>query len=437
VTAPHDRAAILSIGDELAIGQSLDTNAMWIAERCTARGIRVVEHRTVADDLAELTRAITELAARVPVVIATGGLGPTADDLTRQALADAMRESLVEDPQALARLEEIERTRGRTLTPQRRAQALRPMSARCIPNPNGTAPGLAATIAAERHACDVFFLPGPPREMHPMFDAFVAPALRPPGGRVVRTRLIRTFGLPEADAGARLGDLMRRDANPLIGTTASGGIVTVRIRAEGEAAWADAATDTAEAAVLAAVGDFVFATGERTLSEAVLDSLRARSERMVVAESCTSGLLGAMVGAIPGASDCFLGGYIAYANTLKRMDLGVPLRILDGPGAVSMEAAIEMAQGGLRRNPRAHHALSITGIAGPTGETPGKPVGTVFIARASRLNNSAHAPVDARRFLIAGDRDDIRERSAVTALGMLWHHLAHATTPKLLWQIAP
>ena len=424
----HATAAILSIGDEIAIGQSLDTNSMRIAERLTDRGIRVLEHRTVADDLAALTEAFRDLAARATVLIATGGLGPTADDLTRRALADALGEPLVEDAGALARLEDIERTRGRTLTAARRTQALRPASARCLPNPNGTAPGIAAHIGA----CAVWCLPGPPREMHPMFEAAVLPALDIPGARVIRTRLLRTFGLPESDLASRLGGLMNRDRNPLVGTTASGGIVTIRIRAEGESDWADRAADDAERLARAAAEPFVFGEGDATLAAATLALLRARGETVVVAESCTAGLLGAMLGSIPGASDCFLGGWITYANAMKSRELGVPDATLSGPpGAVSAETAGAMARGALAAAPGAHHALAVTGIAGPSGGTPDKPVGTVCIARASALD------LDVRRFLIAGDRDDIRERSAVTALGMLWHHLAHGHTPRLLWQISP
>lgn len=421
-------AAILSIGDELAIGQALDTNSMWIAERLTERGIRVIEHRTVADDFAALTGAFRDLAARVCLVVATGGLGPTADDLTRQALADAIGDRLVEDPGALARLEEIEHARGRTLTAARRTQALRPTSARCIANPVGTAPGIAARIGA----CAVWCLPGPPREMHPMFTAAVLPTLDIPGARVIRTRLLRTFGLPESDLASRLGDLMARDRNPLVGTTASGGIVTIRIRAEGDAMWADRAIADTERLARAAAEPFVFGDGDAALASAALALLRTRGETVVVAESCTAGLLGAMLGAIPGASDCFLGGWITYANAMKSRALGVPDAQLAGPpGAVSVETASAMARGALAAAPGAHHALAVTGIAGPSGGTPDKPVGTVCIARASG------AEVDVRRFLIAGDRDDVRERSAVTALGMLWHHLAHGHTPRLLWQVGP
>lgn len=429
----HDRAAILSIGDELAIGQSLDTNAMWLADRLTAMGIRIVEHRTVADDLAGITATITELAARVPAVIATGGLGPTADDLTRQALADAMGEALVEDAEALQVLEELEHLRKRVLTPERRSQALRPASASCIANPTGSAPGLAAKVGA----CDVFCLPGPPREMHPMFETTVVPALHPPEGRVVRTRILRTFGLPESDVAARLGSLMGRDRNPLVGTTASGGIVSIRIRAEGDAAWADAAMQESEAAARAAAGEFVFAEGEVALAAAVLDLLRAKDETVVVAESCTGGLVGAMISAIPGASDCFFGGWITYANSMKYAALGVSMDQLDGPpGAVSKETARAMALGALHEHPPAHHALAITGIAGPGGGSKDKPVGTVCIARASRHEADEHPRVDVRVFRISGDRDDVRERAAITALGMLWHHLAHGNTPRLVWEVS-
>jgi nicotinamide-nucleotide amidase len=433
----HERAAIVSIGDELILGQALDTNTHWLAQRLTERGIRVIEHATVDDDRARIDATLRRLAADVQCIVVTGGLGPTADDLTRQALADAMGQTLVEDPEGLAWLEAIERARGRTLTAQRRVQAQRPESASLIPNEHGTAPGIRGVV----DDADVFCLPGPPREMRPMFEASVEPALRPPGGRVIRAELLRTFGLPESVVAERLGALMDRDANPTVGTTASGGVVTVRIRFEGAEAEAATAMEAACAQVRTLVGDVLFGEGETTVPAALVDALRTRGERVLVVESCTSGLIGAMIGSVPGASDVFLGGWLTYANAMKSAIVGVPPQWLDVPpgvppvpGAVSAETAAAMAEGALRvaaeRGIDAHHALSVTGVAGPGGGTDEKPVGTVFIARATRGEIT-----DVRHFLIAGDRSDIRERSATTATGMLLHHLRGGTPDVMTWQM--
>jgi nicotinamide-nucleotide amidase len=437
----HARAAILVVGDELVIGQSLDTNSMWLAERLTAMGLRVQEHRTVVDDLPRVAGAIVALMARHELLIVTGGLGPTRDDLTRDALAEAFGEDLVEDERAVAWLEARLRATGRgsaALDAARRVQARRPRGAECLENPTGTAPGLHRA----HETGDVFCLPGPPREMRPMFDAEVAPRIRVPEGRVVRTRLVRLCGVPESEAASRLGDLMDRARNPLVGTTASGGLVTVRIRFEGEISAADAAMPEAEAAVESAVGEFAFGADGDTLPEVVLGLLRRRGERLVVVESCTGGTLGAQLTAVPGSSDAFEGGWITYSNAMKRAAVGVPGEIVDGPpGAVSAETVAAMARGALEACARAgigaHHALSISGVAGPGGGSDDKPVGTVWIARASRPvpGRSPASSVGSRRFHIPGDRDDVRERSATTALVMLWRALAgRDSDAPLLWE---
>ena len=438
----HERAALVSIGDELAIGQTLDTNSAWLGARLTDLGLRVTSHRTVPDDLGAIERALLDGAREADAVVATGGLGPTADDLTRAALASAMGEALVEDERARATLEAFERARGREPTPERLAQALRPGSATLIDNPNGTAPGVAARLGG----ADAFCLPGPPRELRPMFEVAVAPALRPPGGRAVVTRVLRTFGLPESDAAARLGALMDRDASATVGTTASGGIITIRVRAEGERAEAERLVAGATERVRAALGDFEFGEGDATLGAALVASLRARDETLVVAESCTGGLLGGAITRVPGSSDVFAGGWITYANAMKAGQLGVDPAALDGPpGAVSREVAVAMAGGALERaagaGSPADHALSITGVAGPGGGSEEKPVGTVWVCRASARavggGGGASPEFDARRFLVTGDRDDVRERSATVAMGMLWHALERGSAPRLVFQAEP
>lgn len=435
----HDSAAVLSIGDELTLGQKLDTNSQWISEQLVSRGVAVREHVTIADDLEQNVATFRRLAATYPLIVVTGGLGPTADDLTRQALAQVMGETLVEDEAALAQIRGIMERRGRKLGDNQRLQALRPASASIIENPTGTAPGLHGVVRAlGARDCDVFCLPGPPGEMHAMFKGFVLPRLRTEPGRAVITRVLHCLGIGEGDLATRLGALMARDRNPLVGTTASGGVVSIRIRYEGESAMGEMAVAATERESRDAAGPFVFGEGEQTIEGVVIDLLRARRETLVVAESCTGGGLGALVTRVSGASDVFAGGWIAYANQQKTLELGVDDALIAQHGAVSAQVAQAMAHGALRRCGAAQHALSITGVAGPSGGSAEKPVGTVFVGRASRRGEGASASIDTevRGFLITGGRADIRDRSAKLALMMLRFHLLGQSVPNTLWQIA-
>lgn len=422
----HDRAAIVAIGDELTLGQSLDTNSRLLADRLVSLGITPVEHVTLPDDEARITKTLRRLVELVPLVIVTGGLGPTDDDLTREALAAAMGEPLVEDEQVLATLRERLARRGRALTDALRRQAQRPRSAVCLPNDVGTAPGLHARLAGG--GTDVFCLPGPPGELLPIFERDVLPLLRPdPDGGIV-TWFIHTIGLAESDAAARLGALMDRSRDPLVGITASGTVLTVRIRSA--RAGGAGVAGTADR-VRAALDPYVFAEGDATAEGELIDRLGAARQSLVVVESCTGGLLGEMLTRVPGSSDVFLGGWITYSNRMKHEQVGVHTDLLDQFGAVSEPVAVAMARGGMDRS-GADHALAITGIAGPGGGSAEKPVGTVWIARASRIGRA-----DARRFVIPGGREDVRLRSARLAVAMLLMGLGGHPVgePPLLWQV--
>lgn len=423
----HDRAAIVSIGDELIYGQTLDTNSRTISAVLAEKNIRIHEHATVPDDLAAQSAVLRRFAASVPLVIVTGGLGPTADDLTRQALAEVMGDTLVLDEPSLRDIEAMFTRRGRAMSDLQRVQAMRPSRARMLPNPNGTAPGLAGTVGT----CDIFCLPGPPNEMIPMLRDAVLPILNPPTGAAVVTRVLHSLGLGEGDLAQRLGDLMDRSRNPLVGTTASGGVVSCRIRYEGPPGPAQAAVDSTVESVRRAADPFIFGEGDDTLMSATLSALRARSEKLLTVESCSGGLIGSLLTGVPGASDSYLGGWITYDNALKIAEVGVPERLLREHGAVSEHVAIAMAEGALATavGSAAHHALAVTGIAGPSGGTATKPVGTVYIALASRNH-----PTQARRFLISGGRDAVRDRSAQLAIAMLRFRLVCVNPGPLLWE---
>lgn len=430
--AHHTKAAIVSVGDELTLGQTLDTNSKWLSEMLAAAGIVTVERVTVPDDAPAQAAAFRRLGGACDVLVCTGGLGPTADDLTRRALSEAMGDGLVEDSLSLAQIEAYFSGRGREMPALNRVQAMRPSRAASIPNALGTAPGLQGTIETRGRSCDVFCLPGPPGEMRPMFERHVLPRLRPEPGRTVRTRSLHCFGIGESDLATRLGELMDRSRMPLVGTTASGGVVSCRLRYEGSLAPVDAEVllDQTEAAVRRLAGAYLFSDASPNLAEAVLELLKKRGETLGVVESCTGGLLGAMITEISGSSAVFLGGLVTYANAAKSALADVPEPMLGpaGPGAVSAEVATAMAVGGLARL-NIDHCLAITGIAGPDGGTPKKPVGTVFIAAASR------ARVDCREFRMSGDRASIRDWSAKSALAMLRLDLIGASHLTLLRQV--
>ncbi|MCH9057988.1 MAG: competence/damage-inducible protein A [Planctomycetes bacterium] len=409
----HRTAAVLAVGDEIVRGEKLDTNSSWISACLTDRGIEVVEHATLADDQDAIARAIGDLCGRVDLVIVTGGLGPTPDDLTRAAIAQAVNRQLIEDKDALDTIRTwFERT-GRPMPELNRVQALKPEGAAHLDNPFGTAPGLH--LPGDDRRSDVFCLPGPPREMKPMFASCIAPALNPPPDHSITTRLIHTVGLGESSVAERLGALMDRDRNPVVGTTASGGIVTCRLRQTGENALAT--LDDLEREVRHRLGLYVFGSGEQTIQSTVLDLLRERRMTLAVVESCTGGGLGATLTSVPGSSGVFLGGWITYSDRMKRRQVRVPTAVFESDGEVSRACAEAMAMGGLAES-GASACVAITGIAGPSGGTDEKPVGTVWICVAI-AQEGARAKLDARRFCFPSDRAGVRRVSVIWALAML------------------
>ena len=296
---------------------------------------------------------------------------------------------------------------------------------------------------SDRGAADIFCLPGPPGELQPMFEREVLPHLRLPPGHIVLTRLAHVVGIAEADCVTKLGDLTRRDVarldgepRSLVGITASGGILTLRMRCEGQtgAAAAAALLDEAEARARGTLGEHLFAIGTgpgaEQLAATVIAHLKRERQTLATAESCTGGMLGQIITAIPGASGAYVGGFITYANAQK-VTLGVEAAAIEAHGAVAAEVASQMAARALERT-GASHALAITGVAGPDGGSEAKPVGTVYIARASK-----GASVSSRRFHFTGNRDDVRRRASVTALAMLYFHMRPPASgpPRLLWEV--
>lgn len=406
-------AVILSIGDELALGQNVDTNSAWLSERLTRRGVTVRAHATIADEQPDIAAAFDQAAQHADLVIATGGLGPTDDDLTRQALGDALGAPLALDEPSLATLEAFFAERGRPMPEKNRIQAMCPTGATMLVNANGTAPGLHSML----HGAAVFVFPGVPREMKPMFDDCVVPWLdahAPTGGQTILADKLVTFGRGESSVAQMLGDLCARDRNPLVGTTVSGGIISIRMRSTfANEAEARAQLDDTIGKVNAALGDLVFGSGDDTLAVAVGRMLRQRGQTVATAESCTGGLVAKMLTDAAGSSDYFHGGFVTYANEAKHRDLDVPMSLIEEDGAVSESVAMAMAVGALERA-GADCAISLTGVAGPGGGTDEKPVGTVWIGLATRDSEPT-----AELHRLHGSRDLVRDRSAKTALNLL------------------
>ncbi len=401
------QAVIIAVGDELISGAIVDTNTAYLARRLGERGIATVRHVTVGDDEADIAVAIAAAAAEADVVLVTGGIGPTVDDLSRHGLARAMGVELREDPRQAERIAARFASFGREMKPSNRVQALVPVGAAPIDNDCGTAPGLAATIGEAR----IFITPGVPREMEAMFEEKIFPQLA--GAGAVARRLIHTYGSGESNVGEVIADLMARGLNPAVGTTAKDGVITVRINATGdsaEAAGADA--DATAAEVRRRLGELVFGEGEQTLPAVVGELLAAAGATLATAESCTGGLVGEMITAVSGSSRYYLGGAVTYANAAKVDLAGVDAALIERHGAVSEPVAEAMAVG-IRRRLGADWGVATTGIAGPTGGTDEKPVGLVVMAVAGPAGCEVH------RRSFPGGRDVVRHRAAVAVLGYL------------------
>ena len=379
-------AEILCIGTELLLGNITNGNARWLAEQLAALGLPHHRQTVVGDNRERLMAAVREAAGRCQVLITTGGLGPTPDDLTTATLAAAFDTPLVEHPEIWAEIQARLHARGRVCSPSNRQQAFLPAGAQVLPNPTGTAPGMIWTppaAAGIQPGFTVLTFPGVPSEMEAMWRATAAPWLRAAGlaEGVFASRMLRFWGVSESALAEQMADLLEGE-NPTLAPYAGAGEVKLRLTARaGSDSEAQALLAPLEAEIRSRTGTACFGVDDDSLASVVLELLRRRGESLAVAESCTGGGLGAALAAVPGASDVFRGGVIAYANAVKQELLGVPAALLDSHGAVSDPVALAMAEGA-RRVTGASWAIAVTGIAGPGGGTAEKPVGLVHIAVA-------------------------------------------------------
>lgn len=376
------KAEIISTGDEIRTGSLVDTNTAYLAQELEDLGIEVVRHSTVGDDLDALSNLFAEAGGRADVVLVSGGLGPTSDDLTAAAAAKAAGVELEQNTEALRQMEAYYDMRKFKLSGANLKQSYLPQGCGVLHNQNGTAPGFGLKI--NRARC--FFMPGVPPEMKGMFNNAVMPKLV---GMLGQDAMIRTvwvcscFGLGESTVYERLADFEKLYPDLILGFRASIPIVEVKIYANGnEAPTLECRLREASMWVMDKLKGYVFAEGSKSLAEAVGDLLRERRQTMAAAESCTGGLIASQITDIAGSSDYFLLSAVTYANTAKENVLGVKINTLMDYGAVSLETVREMAVGA-REAVNADYGLAISGIAGPDGGSPDKPVGTVCIAVAT------------------------------------------------------
>lgn len=431
----------IAVGNELLSGDILDTNFREIARRLKDAGVEVGRHVTVADDRLAIADQVRESLSRSDLVVVTGGLGPTPDDLTRFGVADALGVPLVKDVATVERLRERFRRYGVAEMPvTNEVQALFPEGARILPNPNGTAAGFSCAAGPAGRAAGaaapgpappagaapddrpvVFVLPGPPREALPMLDLHLIPFLATRGGLpAIRVRRLRTQGIGESLLAGRIAGWPFGIGGVDLGYYPQDPGVDLKItaRAPDEAA-AEAALDAAARRLREILSEHVYGEGAVTLAGVVGGVLRSRRQTIAVAESCTGGLLGSLITSVPGSSDYFDGGVITYSDRAKEELLGISRALLDLKGAVSEEVAREMAEG-VRRLRGTDLGIALTGVAGPSGGSPEKPVGLVFIALA------AADGTEAWRTNQVGNRGAIQRRAAVTALDLLRRHLLRA-----------
>ena len=401
----RQRLELINTGSELLLGFNLNSHLSYIGRKLAELGLRLDRQTTVGDDRAEMRAVLAEAFQRSEILLITGGLGPTSDDFTRDIVAELLARPLQRDETVAEVIATRLRKRGLQLADSFFVQALVPAGARVLPNAHGTAPGLVIDHAGKL----VVLLPGPPRELQPMFTEQVLPLLRPFAADLVCCTL-KTVCLPESLVEAKVAPTLAGLAALEIGYCARPGEVEVRVVADRQTA------AVAEQRIRTALGDAIIGDAEARLEAVVVQSLAAAHRTIATAESCTGGLIANRLTSVSGSSDVFLNGWVTYSNAAKQRDLGVRQETLEKFGAVSEQVAREMAEGA-RQHSGADYALSATGIAGPTGGTAEKPVGLVFIGFATPERTTAY------RHLVQFERETFKAFVAQLALDLVRREL--------------
>ena len=372
-------AEIVAVGTELLIGQTLNTNTHYLANQLTLLGINSYYQSVVGDNPERLLAMLTTALARADLVITSGGLGPTADDVTMELVAKAAGKELILDPVSKQSIEDYFNGIGRTVSDNNWKQAMMPQGALTMPNNNGTAPGAILVFDNLGKRKAIACLPGPPSELELMFEQSLKPWLEKRVNYKFEHRFLHMMGIGESEAELEVRDLIERQTNPTIAPYASPGEVCFRItqrklRGQTEA---DLISPVVQE-IKNRLGQYIYEDGERTLPEIVFALLKEKNQTVSFAESCTAGMISANFGAIAGVSEVFAGSVVSYSNSIKERILGVPSKILQQYGAVSKECAEAMASG-VRKSLDTDLAIAVTGIAGPDGGTSDKPVGTIYL----------------------------------------------------------
>jgi len=410
---PELKIELITVGDEILIGHTLDSNSNWIAGRLSQHGLRLRWHSTVGDDASDLRHQIRRAWNRADIVILTGGLGPTHDDITRAVVARFFNDELVVRSDLAGMIAERFALRGMKPPPGCERLAEFPSRAEPILNAHGSAPG----IHYQQDGKELFALPGVPVEMRGMVEDYVIPRITARRGETFRFRVFRTAGVGESNLSDLIGDPRRLEPVTLAFLPSIDHGVTIRISLTGsDEGDVEVELDRAAAIIRERVGEYVYTEDARTLEEVLLEQFRRRGWKLAVAESCTGGMICDRLVSIAGSSDVFERGFITYSNRAKVELLGVPADILEEHGAVSSETAAAMANGA-RERAGVDVALSVTGIAGPTGGTKDKPVGLVYAGFAGPSGTVAE------RYRFSGDRNTNRRRSAHAALNLLRRNL--------------
>lgn len=404
-------AEILCVGTELLLGQIVNTDAQYLSQELSRIGISVYHQTTVGDNPSRLREAFLTALGRSDIVIATGGLGPTMDDLTKETIAEALGLDMVLHQESMDKLKEFFAHFNRPMTPNNEKQAWFPQGSIILENDRGTAPG----CVIETNGKSVIILPGPPRELTYMYDHEVLPYLEGKSNARFHSVNLRFFGIGESELEHRVKDMMESQSNPTIAPYAGSGEVMLRLTASAE--------NTVKAKLLIApveeeirrrVGQYIYTAEYGSMAETVVNLMIGKGLTVALAESCTGGKLSSMLVDIPGSSAMLAGGVVSYSNEVKKSLLGVKEETLAVHGAVSEDTALEMARGVLKQI-KADYALAVTGIAGPGGGTVEKPVGLVYVALARRKDGYTQV----RKLQILRDRDYVRHISCLNALDML------------------
>ena len=404
------KASIISVGNELLNGQTVDTNTVYLSEKLLGMGVPTVSGYTVGDDIDLIVGALEQASKAADIVVVTGGLGPTDDDLTREGLARFMGAELEYRAELMDLISDFFSRRNIKMSEKNRCQAYLPVGTKALVNNVGTAPGIMAEHEGKIFVC----LPGVPIEMKRMFEESVLGELAEfGGGQVVLTKRVKCFGTGESTIAQMLGDLMERGRNPLINCTVSGGVITLHVvaTAAGKGA-AEKMADKEITGICEILGDLVYGRDNESLGEVVGRKLRQRGKTLSVAESCTGGLLGKLLTDVAGSSEYFICGWVTYSNSAKINELGVDEDVIKEYGAVSEKVAGAMATGCKVRS-GADIGIGITGIAGPGGGSEEKPVGLVYIGV------DFGERVEIKRYIFSHSRANIRRRAAFTALNIL------------------